>query len=86
MSHLLDSLRQLEIENPFPPHTTSLGSTLPSSLNLDMPNLTSTQELEDPFYNTTLGGNDEEVYQDEDPIDPNDNEVRTFLDHYDKQD
>ena len=69
------------MENPFPPHTTSLGSTLPSSLNLGMLNLTSMQEPEDPFCNTTLGDNDEELYQDEDPIDPNDipSDVRTFL-------
>ena len=39
------------------------------------------QEPEDPFHNTTLEGNDKEVYQDEDPIDPNDipNDVRAFL-------
>ena len=37
-----------------------------------MPNSTSVQEPEDPFHNTTLGVNDEEVYQDEYPIDPND--------------
>ena len=69
------------MENPFPPLTTSLGSTLPSSSNLGMPSLTSTQEPEDPFCNTTLGGNDKEVYQDEDPIDHNDipSDVRTFL-------
>ena len=69
------------MENPFPPLTTSLGSTIPSSSNLGMPNSTSTQESEDPFHNTTLGVNDEEVYQDEDPIDPNDvpSDVRTFL-------
>ena len=69
------------MENPFPPHTTSLGSKIPSSLNLGVHNSTSVQEPEDPFHNTTLGGNDKEVYQDEDPIDPNDvpNYVRTFL-------
>ncbi len=46
-----------------------------------MPNSTSTRELEYPFHNTTLGDNDEEIYQDEDPIDPNDvpSDVRTFL-------
>ena len=46
-----------------------------------MPNLTSMQEPEDPFCNTTLEGNYEEVYQDEDPIDPNDipSDVRKFL-------
>ena len=85
MSRLWESLRQSEMGNPFPPLTTSLGSTIPSSSNLDMPNTTSTQELEDPFFNTTLGGNDEKVYQDKDPIDPNDvpSDVRNFLvDHY----
>ena len=60
------------MENPFPSLTTSLGNTIPSSSNLGMPNPTSTQELEDHFLNTTLGDNDEEAYQDEDPIDPND--------------
>ena len=81
MSRLWESLRQSEMENPFPPLTTSLGSTIPSSSNLGMPNPTSTQESKDPFRNTTLGGNDEEVYQDEDPIDPNDvpSDVRNFL-------
>ena len=74
------------MENSFPLLTTSLGSTIPSSSNLGMPNTTSAQESEDPFRNTTLGGNDEEVYQDEDPIAPNDiaSDVRTFLvDPYD---
>ena len=69
MLHLLESLRQSEMENPFPPLTTSLGSTIPSISNPGMPNTISAQESEDPFRNTTLGGNDEEVYQDEDPID-----------------
>jgi len=78
MSRLWESLRQSEMENPFPPLTTSLGRAIPSSSNLGMPNSTSTQESKDPFRNTTLGVNDEEVYQDEDPIDvPSD--VRTFL-------
>ena len=69
------------MDNPFPPLTTSLGSMIPSSLNLGVPNSTSAQEPKDPFRNTTLGVNDEEVYQDEDPIDPNDvpSDVRTFL-------
>ena len=69
------------MENPFPPNTTSLGNTIPSSSNLGIPKSTSAQEEKDPFRNTTLGVNDEEVYQDEDPIDPNDvpSDVRNFL-------
>ena len=84
MPHLLESLSQKEVESPFPPQITSLGSTFPSSSNFDMPSLTSTHELEDPFRNTTLEKNshdDEEVYQEEDPIDKNKipSDVRTFL-------
>lgn len=81
MSRLWESLRQAETKNPFPTHTTSTGGTIPSSSNLGMPNSTPAQEPEDPFRNTTLGNDDEEVYQDEDPINPNDvpSDVRTFL-------
>lgn len=60
MSFLLDSLSQKEMENPFPPHATSLGGGFPSSSNFGMPNLTSTQEPEDPLHNTTLGNDDVE--------------------------
>jgi len=49
-----------------------------------MPSSTSTQELENPLRNTTLGSNshdEDEVYQEEDPIDNNNipSDVQTFL-------
>ena len=71
MSRLLESLRQQEMENPFPPWSASLGNTFPPSMNLGMPSSTPTQEPENPFQNTILGSNthdEDKVYQDEDPI------------------
>ena len=49
-----------------------------------MPSSTSIEELENPFRDTTLGSNshdEEEVYQDEDPIDNNNipGDIQTFL-------
>ena len=57
MSHLLESLRQKEMENPFPPQSASLGSTFPPSKNFGMTSSMSTQEPKNPFQNTTLGSN-----------------------------
>ena len=53
-------------------------------MNFGMPSSTPTQELENRFWNTTIGSNahdEEEVYQDEDPIENNDipNDVQTFF-------
>ena len=72
------------MENPFPPRSASLGSTFPPSIKFGMPSSISTQELENPFRKTTLGSNshdEEEVYQDEDPIGDNNipSDVKTFL-------
>ena len=69
------------MENPFPPHATSLGGGFTTSSNFGMPSLTSTQEPKDPFHNTTLGNDDEEVYQEENLIDHNNipNDVQIFL-------
>ena len=84
MSHLLESLRQQEMENPFPLRSALLRSTFPPSIKFGMPSSTSTQEPENPFRNTTLGSNshdEEEVYQEEDPIDNNNipSDVQIFL-------
>ena len=84
MSHLLESLRQQEMDNPFPPQLASLGNTFLPSINFGMPSSTSTQEPKNPFRNTTLGSNshdEEEVYQEEDPIDNNNipSDVQKFL-------
>ena len=84
MSHLLESLRQQEMENPFPPWLVSLGNTFPPSTKFGIPSSKSTQEPKNPFQNTILGSNshdDEEVYQDEDPIGNNNipSDVQMFL-------
>ena len=60
-----------------------IGENISPSTNFGMPSSTSTWP-EDPFWNTTLGSNshdDEEVYQDEDPIDNNNipSDVQMFL-------
>ena len=60
-SHLWELIRQSEMESPFFPNITSSRNTIPSSSNPVMPNSTFTQEPEDPFRNTTLGGDDEEI-------------------------
>ena len=57
MSRLLESLRQQEMENPFPPQKTSLGRKFPSSSNFGIPSLTSIQESKDLFCDKILGKN-----------------------------
>ncbi len=77
-THLWESTKQSVMENLPPAVATSLGDVFPSNPNLGMPNI---QEPQQPFHNSNLGDNDEEVYQDEDPIDFGDisSEVKTFL-------
>ena len=77
-THLWESTKQSEMENLPPSIATSLGNVLPSNPNLGVPNV---QEPQQPFHNNNPNVNDDEVYQDEDPIDFGDisSEVKTFL-------
>ena len=77
-THLWESTKQSKMENLPPSVATSLGNVVPSNPNLGMPNI---QEPQQPCHNKNPDVNDEEVYQDEDPIDFDDisSEVKTFL-------